>query len=60
MRMYTTLEIQGKPVPSVVIVKPDQRRYWISSAGLREADEIAADLLTWSASLGLEVESSVH
>jgi methylase of polypeptide subunit release factors len=60
MRMYTTLEIEGKQVPSVVIVKPDQCRFWIPSAGLRDADEIAADLLTWSAGLRLEVASSVH
>jgi len=60
MRMYTTLETDGKPVPGVVIVKPDQCRFWIPSVGLRDADEIAADLLTWGAGQGLEVKSSVH
>jgi hypothetical protein len=60
MRMYTTLETDGKQVPSVVIVKPDQCRFWIPSLGLRDADEIAADLLTWGAGQGLEVKSSVH
>lgn len=32
-------------VPTVFIVKPNQRRYWTRSMALRDADEVAADIL---------------
>jgi hypothetical protein len=32
----------GTNVPTVIYLKPDQRRYWTRSQGLRDADELAA------------------
>lgn len=49
VRVYTMLELENNLVPTIVIIKPDQVRYWSRSAGLRDADEIAADFLMWSA-----------
>jgi hypothetical protein len=46
-RVYDTRYIGGKGVPTVFIVKPDQVRYWTRSMGMRDADEIAADVMLW-------------
>jgi hypothetical protein len=35
----------GTKIPSVLFVKPDQRRYWTRSQGLRDADELATTLV---------------
>jgi hypothetical protein len=37
---------EGRNVPTVLYVKPDQRRYWTRSQGLRDADELAAAIVT--------------
>ena len=37
-------------VPTVFIVKPDQKRFWTRSAGLQDADEVALDLFRWQQS----------
>ncbi len=42
-RIYLEQEINGVLTPVVYIVKPDRVRYWTRSAGLRDADEVAAD-----------------
>lgn len=34
-------------VPTVFIIKPDQKRFWTRSMGLQDADEVALDLFTW-------------
>lgn len=34
-------------VPTIFIVKPDQKRFWTRSAGLHDGDEVAVDLLAW-------------
>jgi hypothetical protein len=36
--------------PTVFILKPDACRYWTRSMGLHDADDVAADLLSWRAS----------
>lgn len=36
--------------PSVFIVKPNRIRYWSRSAALKDADIVAADLVTWGRS----------
>jgi hypothetical protein len=33
--------------PTIYIIKPDARRYWTRSMGLHDADEVAADFLSW-------------
>jgi hypothetical protein len=37
---------EGRNVPTVLYLKPDQRRYWTRSQGLRDADELAAAIVT--------------
>ncbi len=34
-------------VPTVFIIKPDQKRFWTRSMGLRDGDDVALDLFTW-------------
>jgi hypothetical protein len=43
VRMYDTFEA----VPTVYLIKPDQIRYWTRSMALRDADEVAADIMLW-------------
>jgi hypothetical protein len=38
--------------PTIYIIKPDARRYWTRSMGLHDADEVAADFLSWQATAG--------
>ena len=33
--------------PTVFLIKPDQKRFWTRSAGLRDGDEVALDLFRW-------------
>jgi hypothetical protein len=37
----------GPSVPTVVLVKPDRKRYWCGSAALRDADDVVGDALAW-------------
>jgi len=46
-RVYDTAPIGGRQVPTVFIVKPDQVRYWTRSMALRDADEVAGDIMLW-------------
>lgn len=48
VRIYTSFLIEERQVPSVVLVKPDQIRYWTRTAALYDADEVAADIMRWS------------
>ena len=34
-------------VPTIFIVKPDQKRFWTRSMGLYDGDEVALDLFNW-------------
>lgn len=46
-RIFITHEADvGVTIPTVLFVKPDQRRYWTRSQGLRDADELAAAIFT--------------
>ena len=52
-RVYETLETRtagGRTcrIPTVYFVKPNMLRYWTRSMALRDADEVAADILSWS------------
>ena len=33
--------------PTIFILKPDACRYWTRSMGLHDADEVAADFVSW-------------
>jgi hypothetical protein len=46
-RVYDTVERHGVNVPTVYVIKPDRLRYWSRSAAMRDADEVAADLMSW-------------
>ena len=46
-RIYDTMIIDGRKVPTVFIVKPDQVRYWTRSMAMRDADEVAGDIMLW-------------
>jgi len=46
-RVYDTMTVSGRSVPTVYLIKPDQIRYWTRSMALRDADEVAADILLW-------------
>jgi hypothetical protein len=45
-RVARIYDHRGK-VPTVFILKPDACRYWTRSMGLHDADEVAADFLSW-------------
>ncbi len=47
-RVYDVTPMGGKNVPTVYIIKPDQARYWTRSMALRDADEVSADIMSWS------------
>jgi N-6 DNA Methylase len=42
-RIYDTRD----NLPTIFMIKPDACRYWTRSMGLNDADEVAADLLSW-------------
>jgi len=46
-RIYDTTTIGKRKVPMVFIVKPDQIRYWTRSMAMRDADEVAGDIMLW-------------
>ena len=46
-RVYDTVKRRGVGVPTVYLIKPDRLRYWTRSAAMRDADEVAADLMSW-------------
>jgi len=48
-RVYHTMRYNGRSVPSVIIVKPDQVRHWCRSAALADADAVAGDIVAWGA-----------
>ncbi|MHC4120375.1 MAG: HsdM family class I SAM-dependent methyltransferase [Planctomycetota bacterium] len=53
-RIYDNMLINGREVPTVFIVKPDQVRYWTRSMALRDADEVAGDIMLWQDESGSE------
>ena len=34
-------------IPTIYLIKPDQKRYWLRSQALRDADEVSADIVSW-------------
>jgi len=34
-------------IPTIYIIKPDQKRYWLRSQALNDADEVSADIVSW-------------
>jgi hypothetical protein len=34
-------------IPTVFLIKPNQIRYWTRSMAMRDADEVAGDIMLW-------------
>ncbi len=34
-------------ISTIYLIKPDQKRYWLRSQALRDADEVSADIVSW-------------
>ena len=51
-RVYYNIQVMDhgvkRNIPTVFLIKPNQLRYWTQSVALRDADEVASDLLQWS------------
>lgn len=47
IRAYDSIIDQQRRIPTVYIIKPDQVRYWTRSMALRDADELAEDIMLW-------------
>jgi hypothetical protein len=56
-RVYDTMLVGGREVPTVFIVKPDQVRYWTRSMAMRDADEVAEDVMLWQEESGSKKKS---
>ena len=46
-RVYSSIKAEGRRIPAVFLIKPDQQRFWTRSMALRDADSVAADIMTW-------------
>lgn len=47
VRVYDSVKIKDRIVPTVYLIKPDQVRYWTRSMAFRDADDVAADVVRW-------------
>jgi len=45
-RIYDSVQLNGMNIPTIYLIKPDKIRYWTRSMALRDADEVAADIMT--------------
>jgi type I restriction-modification system DNA methylase subunit len=55
-RIYDSVELNGVKIPTIYLIKPDKIRYWTRSMALRDADEVAADIMTWRTTFDIESE----
>lgn len=47
VRVYDTVRHEGRRIPTVYLVKPDQIRYWTRTMAMRDADAVAVDIMCW-------------
>jgi len=45
VRLYAPHPTPNGKVPTVFLIKPDQRRQWTRSMAMRDADEVAAEIM---------------
>ncbi|AFY46878.1 type I restriction-modification system methyltransferase subunit [Nostoc sp. PCC 7524] len=45
-RIYDSVQLNEVNIPTIYLIKPDKIRYWTRSMALRDADEVAADIMT--------------
>lgn len=59
-RIYQTVPVEEngemRKVPTVFLIKPNQVRYWTRSVALRDADEVAFDIMQWAEFDGVKKE----
>jgi hypothetical protein len=55
-RVYDSVQRDGLTVPTIYLIKPDKIRCWTRSMALRDADEVAADIMMWRTELDRESE----
>jgi len=53
-RIYDSVQLNGVNIPTIYLIKPDKIRYWNRSMALRDADEVAADIMMWQTSFDKE------
>jgi hypothetical protein len=53
-RIYDSVQLDGLKFPTIYLIKPDKIRYWTRSIALRDADEVAADIMMWRTSFDKE------
>lgn len=53
-RVYDSVQLNGLKIPTIYLIKPDKIRYWTRSMALRDADEVAADIMMWRTSFDKE------
>ena len=51
-KVYDTVNVQNKKIPTMYFIKPNQIRYWTRSIAMRDADEVAADIMLWKRGKG--------
>ena len=44
-RVFDVWSIEGRSVPTVLMVKPDEARYWTRSIAMRDADEVSKEIM---------------
>lgn len=49
-RVYVEERRGRRTIPTIYFIKPDRVRYWTRSAGMRDADEVVADMCSWQSS----------
>ncbi|MBN3872804.1 class I SAM-dependent DNA methyltransferase [Nostoc sp. JL33] len=55
-RVYDSIQLNGLKLPTIYLIKPDKIRYWTRSMALRDADEVAADIMMWRSKFDNESE----
>ncbi len=44
-RVFDVWNIEGRSIPTVLMVKPDEARYWTRSIAMRDADEVSGEIM---------------
>jgi hypothetical protein len=55
-KVYDSVQWDGLTVPTIYLIKPDKICYWTRSMALRDADEVAANIMMWRTELDRESE----
>ena len=50
-RVYDSVVVGSSRIPTVYLIKPDWQRYWTRSMALRDADDVAVDIVHWQSEI---------